>query len=72
MTSRFDEITDSQHAFMLLRNVKQAPHETVQLFAERLIALAEEAFAGQPGGLQAVEIQLIGFFIDGLAHDYTI
>lgn len=70
LTSRFAEITDSQHAFMLLRKVKQALHENVQLFAERLLALAEEAFAGQPGGLQAVETQLIGFFIDGLAHDY--
>ena len=70
LTSRFAEITDSQHAFMLLRKVKQAPHENVQLFAERLLALAEEAFAGQPGGLPIVETQLIGFFIDGLAHDY--
>ena len=47
---------------MLLRKVKQAPHENVQLFAERLLALAEEAFAGQPGGLQVVETQLTGFF----------
>ena len=70
LTSRFAEITDPQHAFMLLRKVRQNPNENVQLFAERLLALAEEAFVGQPGGLPAVETQLIGFFIDGLAHDF--
>ena len=70
LTSRFAEITDPQHAFMLMRKVKQNPTENVQLFAERLMALAEEAFEGQAEGLQTVETQLIGFFIDGLAHDY--
>lgn len=70
LTSRFAEITDPQHAFMLLRGVKQSPDENVQLFAERLLALAEESFIDQQGGLQAVETQLIGFFIDGLAHNY--
>ena len=55
---------------MLLRKVKQAPHENMQLFAERLLTLAEEAFAGQPGGLPVVETQLTGLFIDGLAHDF--
>ena len=55
---------------MLLRMVKQKSDENVQLFAERLLALAEEAFIGQTGGTTAIERQLVGFFIDGLAHDY--
>ena len=70
LTSRFAEISDPQHAFMLLRKAKQKSDENVQLFAERLLALAEEAFAGQNGGATAIERQLVGFFIDGLAHDY--
>lgn len=70
LTSRFAEISDPQHAFMLLRKVKQKSDENVQLFAERLLTLAEEAFTGQNGGIAAIERQLVGFFIDGLAHDY--
>lgn len=70
LASRFAEITDSQHAFMLLRKVKQKRDESVQMYGERLLTLAEEAYVGQPGGLQAIERQLVGFFIDGLLHDY--
>ena len=42
----------------------------MQVYAERLFALAQEAFAGQQGGLGAVESQIIGFFVDGLYHDF--
>lgn len=70
LNGRFGEITDSQHAFMLLRKVKQKPDENVQLYAERLMSLAEEAFRGQQLNLQPIATQLIGFFIDGLAFDY--
>ena len=69
LSSRFAEVTDSAHALMLLRKVKQRSDENVQIYAERL--LAEEAYAGvQDGGDAAIERQLIGFFIDGLAFDY--
>ena len=40
------------------------------MYAERLFALAQEAFAGQQGGLGAMESQMIGFFVDGLYHDF--
>ena len=53
-----------------MRQTKQKPSETVQVYAERLYALAQEAFAGQQGGQAAVEGQMVGFFIDGLHHDY--
>ena len=43
--------------------------ETVQMYAERLFALAQEAFARQQGGLGAVESQMISFFVDGLYHE---
>ena len=70
LASRFAEITDSQHAFMLLRKLKQAREESVQMFAERMLTLAEEAYRDQPGGVEANERQLVVFFIDGLLHDY--
>ena len=47
----FSEVQDSQHAFTLLRWTKQKLSETVQVYAERLFALAQEAFAGQKGVL---------------------
>ncbi|MCG8049022.1 MAG: hypothetical protein JAY66_25635 [Candidatus Thiodiazotropha taylori] len=68
LTSRFAEVTDPQHALMLLRKVKQKPGENIQVYAERLMALSEDAFFGQLG--DAVQTQLVGFFIDGLAFDY--
>ena len=69
LTLRFAEISDPQHAFVLLRKIKQKLEENVQLYAERLLSLAEEAFTGQNGGVAAIERQLVWFFIDGLAHD---
>ena len=70
LTSRFAKISDPQYAFVLLRKIKQRPEENVQLYAERLLSLAEEAFKGQNGGVAAIERQLVGFFVDGLVHDY--
>ena len=57
LAARFSEIQDPQHAFTILRQTKQKSHETVQVYAERLFSLAQEAFAGQQGGLAAVENQ---------------
>ena len=71
LTTRFAEISDHMQAFSLLKKIKQGPSENVQLFAERLLALARDAFQGQDGKNVAVERQLIGFFfVDGLHHDY--
>ena len=69
LTLRFAEISDPQHALVLLRKIKQKPEENVQFYAERLLSLAEEAFAGPNGWVAAIERQLVWFFIDGLAHD---
>ena len=71
LSKRFAEVTDSAHALLLLRKIKQRPGEGVQIFAERLLTLAEDAYAGLgDNSLEAVERQLIGFFVDGLTHDY--
>lgn len=59
-------VTDSQHAFMLLLKCRQNKDENVQVYAERLLNLAEEAF---PEGGPSVQRQLVGAFADGLASD---
>ena len=68
LKSRFGEVVDSQHALLLLRKVKQKPQETIQVYAERLLNLGEDAFEGQDNN--AMQRQLVGYFIDGLHHDY--
>ena len=70
LSGRFAEITDPQHAFTLLQKVKQKPDENVQLYAERLLALTEEALLIQQTGIQPIQTQLMGYFIDGRAYDY--
>jgi len=47
---------------MLLRKLKQAREESVQMFAEHMLALAEEAYRDESGGVEAIERQLVGFF----------
>ena len=67
---RFSEVTDPQHALMLLRKVRQKEGESVQVYAERIMSLAEDAFGGQGMQNQAIQDQLIGFFTDGLSQDF--
>ena len=67
LRSSFGEVVDSQHALLLLRKVKQRQNEMIQVYAERLIALGDDAFEDQP--YDAVQKQLVGCFIDGLNRD---
>ena len=70
LTDRFGEARDPQRAFANLRQMKQKPGESVQLYAERLLCTATEAFAQQQGRVGAVQQQLIGIFTDRLAFEY--
>ncbi|CAG2189918.1 unnamed protein product [Mytilus edulis] len=70
LTSRFGEITDPQHASTLLRQLKQKGDESVQIYAENLLNLANEAYSDLDGHNDAIERELVGIFIDGLAHSY--
>ena len=63
---RFAEVNDSHHAFKMLHKARQTKSDTVQVYAERLYALGNDAFAKIEKGV--VESQLVGFFIDGLFH----
>ena len=65
---RFAEVNDSHHAFKMLHKARQTKSETVQVYAEMLYSLANDAFAKVEKGVG--ESKLVGFFIDGLFHDY--
>ena len=67
LAKRFSDVNDSQYALSLLRSVRQKVGENIQIYAERILSLAEEAFAGQGGN--AVERQLIDTFVDGLVNN---
>ena len=64
LANKFSDVTDSRYALSLLRSIRQKPGENIQLYAERILSLAEEAFVGQGGDV--VERQLIDTFVDGL------
>ena len=65
---KFAEVNDSHHAFTMLHKARQTKNETVQVYVQKLYALANDAFAKVDKGV--VESQLVGFFIDDLFHDY--
>jgi hypothetical protein len=67
LTQRFGEVTDRHHAFALLQKCRQRKEESVPLYSERLLELANDAYPDGLGG--PVQRQLVDFFIDGLADD---
>jgi len=73
LTVRFSEIVDQKHALTLLHKIKQKPRESIQLFAERLLPLSEDAFVRDGAGAlgMGAEQQLVAYFIDGLL-DYHL
>ena len=74
MTKRFSEVQDSQYAMALLRRIRQGPNETVQLYSERLLRVAEDAYPlsdqDHESSKVLVQKQLIDIFCDGLFHDF--
>ena len=49
----------------------QDKQELVQIYAEHLLAIAEDAFQGQDlADLATIGRQLVGFFINGMAFAY--
>lgn len=69
LARRFAEITDAQYAFTVLKSVRQKANESVQMYSEKLIGLAEEAFVGQDMSSDCIDKLLIGFFVDGLQQN---
>ena len=72
LSTRFAEIVDRQHALTLLRNIKQKPKKSVQIFAERLLTLSADAFDrdGTVALGATAEQKLVAYFIDGLSDYY--
>lgn len=71
LRQRFAEITDSQQAMALLRKTKQKDTESVQIYSERLLQVAEDAYPdAQDDDRGIVQQQLVNAFCDGLAYDY--
>ena len=74
MTKRFAEITDPQQAMAVLRKVRQKSDESVQMYSERLLRVAEDAYPPNTQetdeARKLVQKQLVDIFCDGLFHDY--
>ena len=72
MKKRYGEITDNQRAMTELRKIKQMSEESVQLYSERLLRLAEDAYSApfDEREFKLVQKQLVDIFCDGLCHDY--
>ena len=58
LKSSFGDVVDSQYALLFLRKVKENPQETIQVYAERLLALGQNTFEGQNN--DTVQKQLVG------------
>ena len=71
LKARFADIVDSQHGLQVLRATKQKSGEAVQIYAEHLLCVAEQAWPDQSLNQPLIQRQLIDIFIDGL-RDTTI
>jgi len=69
LKARFGEIIDTQHAMQILRSSKQRSGETVQVYAERLLRLAEQAWPEMDLTQALIERQIIDSFTDGLTDN---
>ena len=69
LATRFAEVTDPQYALTLLRRVKQERNESVPVYGERMLALAQDAFTANDLAQLAIQRQLIALFVDGLLYD---
>lgn len=70
LKNRFAEITDPQHALAVMLRTRQNSNESVQLFAERLLQIAEDAYNKDRLKDHLVQQQLVDIFCDGLTFDY--
>lgn len=66
LKARFGEIIDNQHALQVLRSTRQKPTESIQVYAERVVSVAEQAWPDSDLSDPLIQRQLIDCFIDGL------
>ena len=65
LTAYFGEVTDPQQALSMSRWTRQKHAEGVQVYAERMLALAEDAWPDRVTD-KLVQCQLVDIFVDGL------
>lgn len=70
LKNRFAEITDSQHALAIMRKMRQNSNESVQIFAERILQVAEDAYTSENLEHEIIQKQLVDIFTDGLSFDF--
>ena len=70
LRDRFADVIDSQHAIAIMRRTRQFDNECVQLYAERLLQIADDAYDRDKMTDQLVQQQLVDIFCDGLSFDY--
>ena len=73
MAKQFGQVIDSQHVMSMLRTVRQGQDETVQMYFEKFIQIAKDAYPSVEGHeeVQAlIQKQLLDMFCDGLCHDF--
>lgn len=66
LQARFGDIVDGQHGLQVLRTTKQKSGETVQVFAERMLIVAEQAWPTDSITEPLIQRQILDVFIDGL------
>ena len=64
LSARFSAISDKQHAFLLLHQIRQKKDENVPVYAERVYNLAVQAYDDMTP--QEIQRQLVSFFENGL------
>jgi hypothetical protein len=65
LQTHFAEVSDPQHALYVLRKITQGK-ENAQVFGERVVELAEDAWPGQNLNAPLIQAQVVDVFIDGL------
>jgi len=69
IVARFSDLADQNYALKRLRQIRQNTGESVQVYGERVLSLAEDAYPGQPVNQPALQREMIDIFVSGLADD---
>ena len=69
LKARFGDIVDSQHGLQVLRTCKQKPDQTIQVYAEYMLGLAELAWPNDPLTTPLIQRQILDVFVDGLTDN---
>ena len=74
LQKRFGDVSDPNSAMAMLRKMRQTPEENVQIFSERFLRIAEDAYPlscrNDEPTRKMIEKQLVDIFCDSLYYDY--